>query len=273
MSGKRPFQSSGEKGESSKRQKAGGAAVANLSGLDLAPIPHSYPPYPRGVKIIARRNRQNHFAIPRKDTTVCGITYERVLFGSGCNTILLPFPVEGQRSETLRPFQSESHRWEVSWSSGTGGIHCPVLKIFPVVHDDIGVMKFGEDHESRMPFLRFHLGTDASKWLINNPHRLDSFNIDKLQSFLRDMGRNVAKGRTTAIIGQMLLRRLCVVQIGIVMFMMEATADMSIDPLRLSNECVEATNALVEDYKNFDDLFDDDNEFYDRDGVIPRDED
>jgi hypothetical protein len=265
--GKRTKKSKKDKGQSprNKRRKSD-------DGAAVAPDALEYPPYPTGVKIIARRNRHNHFAIPRKDTTVCGITYERVMIDSGCNTILLPFPDEGQRSEILRQFHNASHRWEIAWPGGTGGIHCPVLKIFPSVADDIGVMKFGEYHESPMPFLRFHLGTDATTWLVNNPHRLDRFNIAKLHSFLRDMGDNVAQGRTTAIIGQMLLRRLCVVQVGIVMFMMEA-ADASINPLRLHNECIEATNALVENYINFDDLFDDDNEFYDRDGVTPPDED
>jgi len=253
---KRAAESSGEK-EKSKRQKTAA---------------HSYPPCPGGVRIIARRNRQNHFCLPRKDTTVCGIVYERVMFDSGYNTILLPFPDEAKRFETLRPFNNDSHRWEIAWSGGTGGIHCPTLKIFPQLEGDIGVMKFGENYESRMPFLRFHLGTAASQWLIANPHKLDDFNIAKLRRFLENMGENIAHGRTTAIIGQMLLGRLCVVQVGIVMFMMDA-GDTSINPLRLSNACVHSTNGLVEDYGGFDDLFDDDNEFYDRDGVTPRDED
>lgn len=197
------------------------------------------------MKIIARRNRQGHYCLPRKDTTVCGIVYERVMFDSGCNTILLPFPEERKRSETLQPFYNERHRWEISWSNETGGINCPTLKIHPQVLGDIGVMKFGEDYESRMPFLQFHLG--LTQWLIRNPPRLDGFNVGKLIQFLGRMGDNIAVGRKTAIVGQMLLGRLCVMQGGITMCMVEAE-DVAINPLRLSNECVRVTNEIVEEY-------------------------
>ncbi|CAB9501178.1 expressed unknown protein [Seminavis robusta] len=184
--------------------------------------------------------------------------------------ILLPLPKEGDRLQTLNRFHKLNYRWEISWS---GGIICPVLKIHPVVVADIGDMKFGQDFESPLPFLRFHLGSDATQWLINHPHGLDTHNIRKLELFLNDMGNKVAKGRTTAIIGQMLLRRLCAVQLGPVMFLVEAT-DTTINPLRLSNACLRATNELVEDFEKFDNLYDDDdNVCFDRDGVTPRDED
>ena len=62
--------------------------------------------YPTGVKIIARRNKHKHFCVPRKDTTLCGIIQERVMFNSGCNTILLPFPEDKKRLETLQPFNT-----------------------------------------------------------------------------------------------------------------------------------------------------------------------
>lgn len=83
-----------------------------------------------------------------------------------------------------------------------------------------------------------------------------------------ERNRSVDIGRKTAII--VLARR--VVQVGKVMFMMEAD-DVDINPLRLHSECIKATNNLVEEYTNFDDLYDNDNELYDRDGVTPRDDD
>ena len=121
-------------------------------------------------------------------------------------------------------------------------------------------------------FLRFHIGSEAARWLFNNPGGLDDHNIGKLRQFLRAMGSNNADGRTVALIGQMLpaLGRLCAAQVGGVMFLMEAR-DESFNPLLLHHECLHATNVLVESYDGFDDLFDDDNEFHDRDGLIPPD--
>ena len=141
-----------------------------------------------------------------------------------------------KRLETLQPFNNLHHRWFISWSGATGGIHCPCLKIYPRHEGNtIGVMKFGKDYECEIPFLRFHLGTAPSEWLvIKNPNQLDNFSTRQLKDFLGKMGKQEANGRTTAIIGQMLLNRFCAIQIGNVMMLLIDVKDELINPLCLT---------------------------------------
>ena len=71
----------------------------------------------------------------------------------------------------------------------------------------------------------------------------------------------------------MLLNRLCVIQIGSVMMLMDVKDEL-INPLRLTFDCIDATIELVdEDGIEVDSLYDDENEFYDKDGYTPSDED
>lgn len=230
--------------------------------------------YPPGVLLIARRNKSNHFYIPTQDTTFCGIVCKNVMIDNGCNTCLLPFPQEN-RETVLAPFQTPDYAWEVAWSGGTGAIHCPVLKILPSVGNTVGDMCFGiTGYKKAMPFLRFHLGREESNWLISGLQTSQLVKADKdvLRKFLTDIGTRNVVGRTTAILGQTLLRDEIVVQAGKVMFLLKPV-DIDINPLRLGNECYQATKVLVKEFDGFNDLYEAENDFYDEDGVVPEDED
>lgn len=195
------------------------------------------------------------------------------MIDNGCNTCLLPFPKDN-RDYILAPFQKPAYTWEVAWSGGTGAIHCPVLKILPSVGDSVGDMQFGvTGYKKPMPFLRFHLGREEAEFLINlKTKNLVKADKDVLRTFLVDIGTRNVVGRTTAILGQTLLRDLIVVQAGKVMFLL-GPEDVDINPLRLGKECVQATKALVKAFDGFNDLYEADNEYFDEDGVVPEDED
>jgi len=229
--------------------------------------------YPPGVVLIARRNKSNHFFLPTQDTTFCGIVCRNVMIDNGCNTCILPFPKDN-RNSILAPFQKAAYTWEVAWSGGTGAIHCPVLKILPSVGDSVGDMQFGiTGYKKSMPFLRFHLGREEAEFLISlKTKMLVKADKDVLRRFLVDIGTRNVLGRTTAMLGQTLLRDLIVVQAGKVMFLLRPE-DVDINPLRLGNECVQATKALVKAFDGFNDLYEADNDYFDEDGVVPEDED
>lgn len=57
------------------------------------------------------------------------------------------------------------------------------------------------------------------------------------------------------------------------MFLLRAE-DGDINPLRLGNECLQVTKALVKNaFDDFDDLHEANNDFFDEYGVVPEDED
>ena len=195
------------------------------------------------------------------------------MIDNGCNTCLLPFPKDN-RETILAPFEKASYIWEIAWSGGTGAIHCPVLKILPSVGDSVGDMQFGiTGYKKSMPFLRFHLGREEAEFLIAFPTTmLVRADKDVLRRFLVDIGTRNVLGRTTAVLGQTLLRDLIVVQAGQVIFLLKPE-DCELNLLRIGNECVQATKALVEAFDGFNDLCDADNDYFDEDGVLPEDED
>ena len=49
--------------------------------------------------------------------------------------------------------------------------------------------------------------------------------------------------------------------------------DGEINLLRVGNECNRATKVLVETFDGFKDLYEEDNDYFDEDGVVPEDED
>jgi hypothetical protein len=135
-------------------------------------------------------------------------------------------------------------------------------------------MSFGiTGYTKSMPFLRFHLGPKESQFLINlRTSKLAESDKRKLRSFLTDIGTRKVGGQTTAILGQMLLGDLIVVQAGKVMFLMEPK-DKDINILRLADECRQATKALVEDFDGLNDLCESDNDLCDEGGVSVQEED
>lgn len=227
--------------------------------------------YPPRVLVIARRTKYNHYFLPTQDTTFCGMLCKKVMVDSGCNTVLLPFPTEANRQTFLSQLNEPGYDWVIAWSGGTGAFHCPALKIFPP-GDSVGNMKFGvTGYEKAMPFLRFHLGSNEALWLLGHPMKLSPVDLDSLQKFLQSIGSREVLGRTTAIIGQMLMKHLCVVQMGKVMFMFDPR-DEDINVLRVGDACNNATKGLVREFDGFLDLHETDNDFFDEDGVIPEED-
>lgn len=228
---------------------------------------------PTNVVMVACRNRRTHFLLPVKDTDFAGIICERVMVISGCNSILLPFPEPDCRVNALQTFRGNSYFWSISKSGGTGPIHCPVLKIEGMM-ESVGNMRFSlTGYQAALPFIRFHLGSEEAQWLINNPGGLDRRDCLHLRSFLDRLHGVPVKGRKIALLGQSILRNICVFQVGKIMFMMTPeSVNQTFNPHKIATECFKATTSLVLDYENFHDLHDDGIDLYDKDGDMPPEE-
>lgn len=229
------------------------------------------PPIPQGVVLIARRNRRTHYLLPTKDSSFCGVPCDHVMIDSGCNTVLLPFPHDRQ---VLNPFSNDNFEWTINSSSGTGAIHCPVLKISNAL-DNVGVMDLPAfNFQAPMPFLRFHLGSEECSWLLqNHPLRLGPRGRRALTSFLVQVGGAVIQGRSIALLGQMILKDLCVFQFGKVIYAMRpASTNGLMNPSQIAHDCFRFANYHVEDYDEFNDLHDDDIDLYDQDGDMPEEQ-
>ena len=83
---------------------------------------------------------------------------------------------------------------------------------------------------------------------------------------------SLVKGRKIALLGQLVLREICVFQVGKIMYMMTPeSANQTFNPYTIGTECFSATKSLVRNYERFHDLHDDDIALYDEDGDMPED--
>ena len=230
------------------------------------------PQIPPGVVLIARRNKRTHYLLPTRDASFCGVPCEHVMVDSGCNTALLPFPNDNR---LLDPFLTKDFNWTINSSGGTGANHSPVLKISSL-EEHIGVVDFPTfNFQAPLPFLRFHLGSEECRWILqNHPRRIGPRGRSALTSFLDQIGEEeTIHGRSIALLGQMVLKDLCVFQFGKVLFAMRpASTDVMMNPRQVARGCLKVANYHVEDFFEFNDLHDDDIDLYDEDGDMPEGE-
>ncbi|KAG7347344.1 hypothetical protein IV203_016049 [Nitzschia inconspicua] len=231
------------------------------------------PPIPDGVVLIARRNKRTHYLLPTKDSTFCDVPCEHVMLDSGCNSILIPFPKDRTH---LSRFRGEGFVWTISAPSGTGAVHSPVLKITNSM-DNVGAMSFPTfNFQAEMPFLRFHLGSEESRWLVqNHPQKIGPRGRDALNAFLDllDEDDDEIEGRSIALLGQMLLKNLCVFQFGRVMYVMQqSSTDQLMNPTTVASRCLRFADYHKEGFEHFNDLHDDDIDLYDEDGDMDEEE-
>ena len=193
------------------------------------------------------------------------------MIDSGCNTALIPFPEESIREDIFGQFLEDDHEWTIASSVGNGTIHCPVLKITNYT-DSTGVMNFPTfKFQVPMPFIRFHLGSEACRWILaEHPRRIGPAGRQALRSFLQTIGDDQVEGRTIALLGQMLLQNLCVFQFGKIMFLMKTEkADKLLNPMQIARGCIPFARHYVAEYEDFHDLHDTDVDLYDQDGDMP----
>jgi hypothetical protein len=178
------------------------------------------------------------------------------MIDSGCNSLLLPF--DHQAISNL--FNGPSYEWKIRSSRGIGGINSRTLKI---TRDGgaqpVGTMTLaGNENRMSLPFLRFHLGSDSVRALLeNNRHKLNETDTQKLRDFLTAMGDTEAPERRHALLGQLYLKCVVSLQIDGLILM----GDKSRFPTPADVNAVERIlMPLRNDFPEFDDLEDDDHD-------------
>lgn len=82
------------------------------------------------------------------------------------------------------------------------------------------------------------------------------------------------EGRTIALLGQLMLQRMCVFQFGKVLFLMRpASTNKLMNPTEVGKGCIKFANHHIGDYDEFHDLHDIFIDLYDEDGDMPEEED
>ena len=111
------------------------------------------------VPCFAARNRRGRFYIPLTRNSFGGVNVPRILFDSGCSSLLLPFPGSAGFPEEL--LLRSRYEWTVSWSRGPGAVCSPVLKIKSRLNRGFTCTLAGKQQPPLL-LLRFHLGSSAA---------------------------------------------------------------------------------------------------------------
>ncbi|KAL7557226.1 hypothetical protein ACA910_001893 [Epithemia clementina (nom. ined.)] len=215
---------------------------------------------------LAYRNRKHRFFVPSTNNSFAGIGYPYVMVASGCNSFLLPFPqVEASDgsfvvdAEALAPFLGNEYVWTVSSSGGTGAVGSRTLRIeYRSDIRSVGEMRLAFSKGVPLDYLRFHLGSSAANLLKDHPKLIENHQ-QSLRDFLTGLGDGVSKERQHVLLGQYYLDRVCCIQNGSIMFMVDRNVT-DIDVAQVTNQCDEFARPLVISFDGFDDLEDEDHD-------------
>ena len=131
-----------------------------------------------GIVTYALRNKKHRYFLPGKNNIFDGIICERVMFDTGCNTIL-PFPTQINFEDFFNKYQNGS--CHISSSSGTGSLGAPTL----IVEGSSTKTFKIELENSIVPFttkrLRFHVSLE------------DAVNIEKYCEAIQDPNKDPLK--------------------------------------------------------------------------------
>ena len=116
-----------------------------------------------GIVCSALRNQKSRFFLPGKNNTFNDIPCERVMFDTGCNTILLPLPIQLNYEDFF-----QKYKYDVRSISYSGSVNSPTLVIqtIPSVPFKIKFENSNNVFDSKK--LRFHLSLEDAQvfWLM-----------------------------------------------------------------------------------------------------------
>eukprot|EP00977_Amphora_coffeiformis_P002355 scaffold443_cov177-Amphora_coffeaeformis.AAC.2 len=210
------------------------------------------------VLCFAARNRRGRFYIPMTNNSFGGMSINHVLFDSGCNSLLLPFPLQDGLPQ---PWLEEFYVWTVSSSRGTGAVHSPVLKIKPLIGPNFACVLAGKV-QPNLNMLRIHVGSQAANCLLNTLEyrsKLDETSVNKLRDFLSEIGENrTVPERTYALLGRSYMSHVTYVQTGDVAVAFAQEYDGTDNLRRVMARYTSKLEPLVEAFEGFHDLEDGD---------------
>lgn len=214
------------------------------------------------VLAFAARNKKNRFFIPSKSNAFASIPYENVMIDNGCNSALLPFPTD---RGSLEGFANSRFTWSISQSMGTGVIHSAVLKIKSLISFEFPVELNGKELPVRIPYLRFHLGKAAARFVRDHEsycRQLGDGCKEALDRFLTHLGEMDAPERRHVLLGQSFIGQVFSAQLGDITVFLDKTKCHLLAP-RLPDlfaSCTRDAQTLVRSYEGFDDLEDEDHD-------------
>lgn len=94
--------------------------------MSSEPPQNFYSKYPYVIAIAYQAPKGGLFYAPGKKNIFAGLKYERVIFDTGCASLLLPFP-NLKAEEFWQLFKKDV--WKISQSSSIGALSSPVLAI------------------------------------------------------------------------------------------------------------------------------------------------
>ena len=138
------------------------------------------------------------------------------MIDSGCNSLLLPFPVD---MDALLAFHSGQYFWEVVWSLGTGVINSPTLLIYcPETNEEVGNLCLAGRFVVGLKGLRFHMGKNSTRRLLD-ADILDVATASKLRGFLQRLKQRDAPERRHVLFGQTVLSKIFSLQAGVLLLL------------------------------------------------------
>ena len=208
----------------SKRSRLGFSQDSNASVYSpsaSATIDHTQ------VLAYAAKNNRSRMYLPEKNNFIGGIQYENVLIDCGCSSILLPFPGDGSVLKE-KYLDKLSFYWEIAKSKGTGAVHSPVLKIKALMINAGFPCTLVGKEQPRLQYLRFHLGIQAAKTILNDDDLKDMMSnsdINVLENFASQvaiLSPGSAPERKHALLGQLYLEHVVYCQAGPIGLMLKS---------------------------------------------------
>ena len=190
-----------------------------------------------GIVCYALRNKKNRYFLPGKKNLFDNIECERVMFDTGCNSILLPLPINLNYEDFFLKYQNNS--CSISYS-GTESMSSPTLRIRAATTTPFPIQLENSVVTFSVTQLRFHLSLEETQQLLNyskscelqsKPNPFKTQDVKNLEDFLSIGGTltNAAPGlkfgkrRNHGLIGQEIFQRFVIVQ--------NSCVEILIDPL------------------------------------------
>ena len=137
------------------------------------------------IKAVAMKNQHHRYFVPGKNNYFEDIQYSYVMFDSGCNTLLLPFPHNISFEAFEKKFQD--YKWQIRLARGIGLFNPPTLKIsakFGSFANFIIKLDLSSENFSS-PVLKFRLTIEDAKTLITQAkHKLSEGEIKELEQYV-----------------------------------------------------------------------------------------
>ena len=156
----------------------------------------------------AARNRRGRFYIASTTNNFGGVPVtHHVLLDAGCSSRLLPFPLNSSFPQVFSV--QARYKWTVPCSRGTGAIQSPAfLEISTHLGSGFRPCTLAGKEQPRLPLLRFLLGSDAARQLLDRQrylrNMLDENCIRRLNDFLQQIGGPSLPGAHLCLAGPVL---------------------------------------------------------------------